>query len=172
MTYKVAGIPAWIIAAGVVVLAYLYFKHQASSSSSTGNAPAATIINTGGFIPSHHYRRPLPKQPPTGGALPTPNLHAHPFPNPTMQPTTVNSQNYPLTLSNGQGVTVIGKMLNSTGRYAGENVSGGAPVYAYTNGTWAQDFNARSLPAGTPLATLNTFAGDIGNPSPKGGEQL
>lgn len=177
-TKKVAGIPAWGIGAGVAVLAYLYFKHKQSSTTTsgvpTGYAPAATIINTGEPSGSldrrfRHYRPPtgVGQQPPAKRA---PGGGGAPAPTPLAPPTTVNSNNYPMTLANGQGLEILGKMVNGTGEFAGDNVSSGAPVYAYTNGSWQQGFNAKTLPAGTPLATLNTFASDVGNYT--SGEQL
>jgi hypothetical protein len=73
----------------------------------------------------------------------------------------INSSAYPQTTENGEGVTILGTMQGG-GKYTGENVGGGAPVYALINGKWQQGFDANSLPAGTPLATLDTFAPLIG----------
>ena len=53
----------------------------------------------------------------------------------------------------GLQLAVIGRMAGPGGLYRGR-ASGGAPVFAGTGNptTWAQGFNVKALPAGTPLA--------------------
>lgn len=60
---------------------------------------------------------------------------------------------------NGMQLAVIGKMVGAGGLYRGR-ASGGAPVFAGTGNptTWAQGFNVKALPAGTPLAVPLTAA--------------
>ena len=53
----------------------------------------------------------------------------------------------------GSELAEIGQISGSGGQYTGENVRGGAPVYAYMNGAWVQGFDAAQLHKGTPLAT-------------------
>jgi len=45
--------------------------------------------------------------------------------------------------------------------FTGQNVRGGAPVYAIEGNRAVQNFDPRKLPKGTVLATLKSFAGSI-----------
>lgn len=58
-------------------------------------------------------------------------------------------------------LAVLGQISGSGGQYTGENVKGGAPVYALVNGSWVTGFDAAQLAPGTPLATSITNAGSI-----------
>lgn len=61
----------------------------------------------------------------------------------------------------GSELAVLGQISGAGGQYTGENVAGGAPVYALVNGSWVQGFDAAQLPPGTPLATSLSNAGQI-----------
>jgi hypothetical protein len=96
-----------------------------------------------------------------GAVVPPQNQQVSPQAPPPQ--TGIDWKAYPQTTENGEGITILGTITGAGGQYTGENVSGGAPVYALIDGMWRQGFNAKTLPVGTPLATLTTFLGNIGN---------
>ena len=169
LTQKAGPLPVWAYGAIALVVGYLYIKHSQSSSSKSGQAPSATLIQTGSGM-WHRPGGPVHVKAPVKGPPPPPPPKGPTGPPSQMPQPTVNPNNYPMSLSNGQGLEILGKMIGPNGLYAGDNVSHNAPVYAYTQGSWKQGFNAPSLPVGTPLATLTTFASDVGNYNPH--EQL
>ena len=73
----------------------------------------------------------------------------------------IDSGAYPVLAQPGTSMDILGTITGRGGQFTGGNVAGGAPVYAYINGTWQQDYNSKTLPIGTPLATPTTFQGNI-----------
>ena len=72
----------------------------------------------------------------------------------------------------GIEVSVIGRMANGSGLYAGRAANSGITVYAGVGNptTWVKDFNPKTLPEGTPLAVALT---DLSHVSENAGyEQL
>lgn len=94
--------------------------------------------NPGVMVPS--LPQPAPSQPVSATSLPP-----------------IDHNNYPLIGPNGSSFDTIGTITQAGGIYTGYNVGGGAPTYAYVNGQWVQDFNANTLPVGTPIAVPTSF---------------
>lgn len=75
--------------------------------------------------------------------------------------TSVNSQDFQQSLSESyvtQGLVTKVATIGLDGSYLGQNVSGGAPVYADVNGQLVQGFDLHKLAPGTNLYTLPIFA--------------
>lgn len=73
----------------------------------------------------------------------------------------VNSADYPMIGTAGMGYDPIGSITGPGGAFEGENVAGGAPVYAFINGQYVQDFNTKTLPVGTQLYVPSQFGSYI-----------
>lgn len=74
----------------------------------------------------------------------------------------IRAGNYAQQVGGNSSVVELGTIIEQGGLYSGYNVGGGAPVYADINGQWMQNFDAKTLAAGTRLATLPGFAGNVG----------
>lgn len=73
----------------------------------------------------------------------------------------VNAADFQTTLSNsyiGAGLVTKVATIGADGKYVGQNVSGGAPVYAEVGGQLVQGFDLAKLAPGTDLYTLPNFA--------------
>lgn len=73
----------------------------------------------------------------------------------------VNAADFQTTLSNSYiqaGLVTQVATIGADGKMVGQNVSGGAPVYAEVNGQLVQGFDITKLAPGTALYTLPNFA--------------
>lgn len=78
-------------------------------------------------------------------------------PDPVQPLPNVLASAFPITGVPDTAFEVIGSITGSGGLYSGLNVKGGAPVYAYQNGEWKQNFDADKLAVGTALGTPSVF---------------
>lgn len=114
---------------------------------------------------------PPPAVAPVSGGTPTVTPEPTPTPTPpaTTTPPPTSEAISPAAVGayaivpgpGGTGLAELGQITGAGGQYTGENVSGGAPVYALVGGSWVQGFDAAQLPPGTRLATPVTNAGQI-----------
>ena len=135
---KVAGVPVWVIGAGVLVLAfYLMHKNSSSSGTGTGNTTGAGFSGTATVYP----QRTNVTVNETGGATSTntqastTDVHNTPVP-PKTSTTSVSYSTY--TVKAGQSLADIAKMFNiSVAQLAHSNVyvSGELPGNAKTGQT-------------------------------------
>lgn len=97
----------------------------------------------------------LPTEFPEFPDIPAPVIQQAPSPAAVALPN-VRSDWYPVVAPQGEDMAILGSITGQG--YQGFNVKGGAPVYAFVDGQWRQNFGeASKLPVGTPLATLDTF---------------
>jgi hypothetical protein len=179
---------------GAVVAFALYRRHQAAAAAAANPQGASGSVTPGsvtsaldassienniadslqpqidalsGQIAGLSASNPTPTPtPPPGppGSTPPPPAHA-----PTPLPP-VNASSYPLRFAVGPNNGLPGNPLLGIGAivgpdlFSGRNVTGGAPVYAREGNWWVQNFNPKTLPKGTPLATLRSFANRLTNP--------
>jgi hypothetical protein len=103
----------------------------------------------------------------TGGPSTSPGSTGNPGVQPTPAPAPssaaaslppINSADYPIIGTPGTSYVPLGQISAPGGMFTGENVGGGAPVYAFMGGQYQQDFNSATLPVGTVLATPSNFS--------------
>lgn len=175
LTRKVGPLPMWgwgaVGIGAFVVFRYIRARQAAASSATPTSAnysstvpsnfqePTATLSTPSGFSytgPLSGLQSLLPvgalasTNGSTSGATNPPPVAA---PAPSLPP--INAANYPSIVKYGSygpgDYTQIGTITGPGGQYTGQNVSGGAPVYANAFGGFTQGFNAATLPVGTGI---------------------
>jgi hypothetical protein len=98
------------------------------------------------------------------GRIPAPTVPAAPTtpgpPSPFALPR-IDSGAFPATQALSQPFSILGRITGAGGQFKGENVAGGAPVYAHIGNQWVQGFDVSALPTGTELGTPSQFSGYI-----------
>lgn len=170
----------WAAIAAALGGAYILWRRkQAANAAASGttNGTTTALDSTGstgiGAAPAPVVIVQQPAQPtPTGPTTPAPSPKPVPRTAPTPKPAgppaalppALNWRQFAQDISglSPQGGTLRTFARVENGRIVGGNVRNGAPVYALTTGkygpVWQQGFNAKTLPNGTPIATLPQFS--------------
>lgn len=177
LTRKIGPLPVWgwagVAVLGILVVRYIQNRNSSATPSSanytatvpsTYTEPTATLSTPSGFS----YSGPLSGLQallPTGALSSTNGSTSGPTNPPTVSSglPPVNAANYPSIVKFGQyspsDYTQIGSITGPGGQYTGQNVSGGAPVYASGYGGFTQGFNPATLPVGTGIYIPSSLSG-------------
>lgn len=178
LTRKIGPLAGWqwaAIAAALAGVYVLYRRRQAAAAGGTGTSSTGTtagdVTGVSATPPPPVVIVQQPAQPPAPAPAPTPVPKPQPKPAPTPRPAhpptpvppAINYKSFPEFISglSPQGGTLRTFARVENGRIVGGQVRNGAPVYALTTGgygpVWRQNFNPKSLPNGTAIATLPQF---------------